>query len=260
MLVVRQDSGGTGQTYSYGQNLQFTTKRGSGYVLELPAYENDVLTALTRSGGLPGNDAKNEVLIQRGVADVELDKMPSGPVPGIRTSRIPLRLRPGEPIPFKSDEVILNNGDIVYIQSRDTEVFYTAGLIPPGEYPIPRDYDLDVLEAIAQVRGPMANGGINFNNLAGNIVSAGVGNPSPSQVTVIRKCPGNRQISIRVDLNKAMQDPRERILVQSGDVLILQETLGESLTRYLTSQVRSTFVGTYSSGRGAVGVTQINSP
>lgn len=260
VLVVRQDSGGTGQTFTYGGNLQFTTKRGSGIVLELNAYENDVLTALIRSGGLPGNDAKNEVLIQRGAATENPETMPTGPIPGIKTTRIPLRLRPGEPVPFTKEDIVLNNGDIVFIQSRETEVFYTAGLIPPGEWPLPRDNDLDVLEALAQVRGPIANGGLNFNNLAGNIVQAGIGAPSPSQVTIIRRCPGNRQIAIRVDLNRAMQDPRERILIQSGDVILLQETLGESLTRYFTTQIRNNFLGTYLRTNNAVGNVIIQGP
>lgn len=239
VLVVRQDSGGTPLTQSYGQN---SSKRGSGQVLDLPAYENDVLTALTRSGGLPGNDAKNEVLIQRGALKGGLNRMTLGPIPGIETVRIPLRLRPGEPVPFRPEDVILENGDIVFIQSRDTEVFYTGGLIQPGEFPIPRDSDLDVLEAVLATRGPIANGGLNQSNLSGNVVASGFGSPSPSQLTVIRKAPGNRQILIRVDLNRAMQDPRERILVQPGDVLILQETLGESLVRYTTQTLRFTFI------------------
>ena len=37
---------------------------------------------------------------------------------------------------------------------------------------------------------------------------------------------------IRVDLNRALRDPRERIYVQPGDVLVLQETSGEALIRY----------------------------
>src|SRR5262249_38035105 len=60
-LVVRQDSGGltVGTTGLIGN-----TKRGTGFVLDLPAYENDVLNALARTGGLPGLDADNEVIIQ----------------------------------------------------------------------------------------------------------------------------------------------------------------------------------------------------
>src|SRR5207302_9603062 len=42
-----------------------SSKRGTGYVVDLPAYENDVLHALAQTGGLPGLDAYNAVIIQR---------------------------------------------------------------------------------------------------------------------------------------------------------------------------------------------------
>jgi hypothetical protein len=140
--------------------------------------------------------------------------------------------------------VILKSGDILFIESRDTEVYYTGGLLPVGEFLLPRDYDLDVLEAVTQSRGPLFNGGVNFNNLAGTITTNGIGAPSPSLLTVIRKTPHCGQIVIRVDLNRAAVDPRERILVQPGDFLILQETMGESLTRYLTQRFTFNFLGT----------------
>ena len=73
ILVVRQDAGaGTGSTtpvHSARSRAQrrwsAPRKRGTGYSIELPAYENDVLHALSRTGGLPGLDARNEVVIQR---------------------------------------------------------------------------------------------------------------------------------------------------------------------------------------------------
>ena len=49
-----------------------------------------------------------------------------------RVVRIPLRLSPGQPLPFSPDDVILHSGDILFIQSRDAELFYTGGLLPPG--------------------------------------------------------------------------------------------------------------------------------
>src|SRR5256885_2079266 len=64
---------------------------------------------------------------------------------------------------------------------------------------------------------------------------------SPSQLTVIRKTPGCGQIVIRVDLNRAALDPRERVLVKPGDFLILQESMGESFTRYVTQVFRQSF-------------------
>src|SRR5262249_19739091 len=69
VLGVRQDTGAIAITGSPGTGaggLIGQTKRGTGTVLDLPAYENDVLNALARTGGLPGLDAQNEVVIERG--------------------------------------------------------------------------------------------------------------------------------------------------------------------------------------------------
>src|SRR5207244_4076953 len=98
---------------------------------------------------------------------------------------------------------------------------------------------LDILEAVALVHGPLINGGLNPNNTTRTYVAPhGLGRPSPSLVTVVRKLSTGGQVPIRVDLRKALRDPRERILVQPGDVLILQEKPGEAVARYLTSVFR----------------------
>jgi hypothetical protein len=159
--------------------------------------------------------------------------------------RIPLRMRPNQTVPFKPDDVVLKTGDIIFIESRDTEVYYTGGVLPVAELLLPRDYDLDVMEAVTQCRGPLFNGGVNFNNLAGTIFASGLGGPSPSELNVIRKTPKGGQITIRVDLNRCAQDTRERILVQPGDFLVLQESLGESFTRYMTQTFRYTITGNF---------------
>ena len=49
-------------------------------------------------------------------------------------------------------------------------------------------------EAIAFVSGPFVNGGINGNNLSGNLLQSGLGFPSPSLVTVLRRTPGGGRI------------------------------------------------------------------
>src|SRR5439155_6565846 len=219
--------------------------RGTGYPIDLNAYENDVLNALARTGGLPGLDASSTIVIQRGgPAEVKPGTLVSAVAEATTQIRIPLRMRPNQPLPFKPEDVILKNGDIVFIESRDTEVYYTGGLLPVAELILPRDYDLDVMEAVTQARGPLFNGGVNFNNLSGGIIGQGLGAPSPSLITVIRKTPKCGQITIRVDLNRCAQDTRERILVQPGDFLILQESAGESMTRYLTQTFRFNFFAT----------------
>ncbi len=70
--------------------------------------------------------------------------------------RIPLRLPPGVIPNIRPEDIILEDGDIVMIDSREAEVFYTGGLLPGGEWPIPRDYDLDILGAMAIAGGGIA--------------------------------------------------------------------------------------------------------
>src|SRR5208283_4702524 len=175
VFVERQDSGNL--TVGPGGAIG-NARRGSGFTLDLPAYENDVLTALNRTGGLPGADAYNAVVIQRGGAapggaPPVIDHLPppraeGGPSPCVY---IPLRMKPGESPPFHPEDILLHNGDIVFIESRDKDVFYVGGLLQAGEYPLPRDRDLDVVEAIALVRGPILNGGVALSNLNGTLVS-----------------------------------------------------------------------------------------
>src|SRR5262249_18203163 len=151
---------------------------------------------------------------------------------------IPLRLRPGQSIPFRPEDVILQTGDIVHVRAREAQLFYTGGLLPSGVYPLPRDYDIDVVQAILQVGGPLVAGGINPVNIGGVFIQEGLGIPSPSLVTVLRRTPGGGQVPIRVDLAAALKDPRERILLQAGDVLIMQEKPAEAIVRYLTQRIR----------------------
>jgi hypothetical protein len=93
---------------------------------------------------------------------------------------------------------------------------------------------LTVVEAILKARGPLLNAGFSTSNLNGAVIQPGIGNPNPSLLAVLRKTPNGGQVTIRVDLNEAVRDPRENILVQGGDVLILQESPDEAITRYFT--------------------------
>ena len=107
---------------------------------------------------------------------------------------------------------------------------------------LPRDYDLNVIQAILQVRGPLVNGAFSQSNLSGQIIPRGIGEPSPSLLTVLRPTPGGGQVAIRVNLNRALRDPHENILIQPGDVLVLQEAPSEALVRYFTQVFDFTFI------------------
>jgi protein involved in polysaccharide export with SLBB domain len=273
VVVMRQESGnitlGPGGEIGGG-------KRGTGHLADLLAYENDVLHALADTGGLPGLDAYDEVVIFRGCFKDEkgragvmrmLDQIPhpgkesTPPIPCAQAIHIPLRLPPGQPMPFGPDDVILETGDVVFLEARDYDLFYTGGLLPGGEHVLPRDRDLDVVEAVAQVRGPLFNGAFGTNSLAGNLIQTGVGGPSPSLLVVVRRTPGGGQVAIRVDLNRAMRDARERIVVQPGDFLVLQETPGEALARYFQQSLFNfDFLWTPIRGQRTNGVIDVASP
>jgi protein involved in polysaccharide export with SLBB domain len=271
VLVIRQDAGGVtvGTTGTLGGS-----KRGTGFQLELPAYENDVLTALARTGGFPGLDSRDEVIIERGVArsatdlDALAQALPCCPPgqrlgggrAGVQMIRIPLRLRPEEPVPFRPEDVILQNGDIIYIESRDTDVFYTAGLLGSGQYQLPRDLDLDVVDAVCFVKGPLVSGGLGQNNLTGAILQSGLGFPSPSLISIIRHTANGGQVTIRVDLNRALVDARERILIQPKDTIILQETPSEAFVRYASTVIKFNLLATLLNQRDAVATGAVALP
>ncbi|WP_145197178.1 polysaccharide biosynthesis/export family protein [Thalassoglobus polymorphus] len=146
--------------------------------------------------------------------------------------RIPIRLADGE-MPNISEEMItLEDGDIVFIESRETDVFYTGGLLGGGQYTLPREYDLGVLEAISIAEGRNSGGGGNSRSIGGvsalnRDVSIGA-----SRVIILRTLPTGQRITVEVDLHKAMRYQEENILVQPGDILMLQYTAGEAIAAF----------------------------
>ena len=116
ILVVREDSAiRRSSSGSFNRQLYRASPiiaprgQGTGDVLQIPATEADVLTVLARTGGLPGPDAANEVIIQRGYSadqwSTDANGNYSAPTLDLNgssnrdreTVRIPLRARPGEP-------------------------------------------------------------------------------------------------------------------------------------------------------------------
>ena len=217
-------------------------------MVKLKAYQNDILHALVETGGLPGLNAKNEVRVLRAdradqrmrsqfmeqyyqqreaalldpcLCPPELPEDPS-------ILRIPLRLPPGVVPDIRSEDVELQDGDIVYIESRETEVFYTGGLLPGGEFPLPRDYDLDVLGAMA-LAGTGAYGQVAGG---GGLLGGSLGTVPPGKLYILRRTRCNGQVAIEVDLSTAINDPRNRPLIQAGDTLILQFKPEEELLNF----------------------------
>lgn len=229
---------------------------GSGYPTTQPPYQ----TVPTGPPGAPSNGmpANGTPLVPWTPPSVQPDgQVEGGPPPGFQeldpghgvltgggglegrhVIRIPIRLGPGETADIRPEDVILYDGDIVFIESRDTEVFYTGGLLGGGQYTLPRDYDLDILQAIslAQSRGVMgasrALGGVSALN---NDVSI-----SPSTAIVLRKLADGGEVPIKIDLYRARSDLSERIIIQPGDFILLQYTCLEAVGAFFERNLLET--------------------
>ncbi len=149
--------------------------------------------------------------------------------------KIPVRLAPGQ-VPYLTEEdITLYDGDIVFIESRDSEVFYTGGLLGGGQYTLPRDNDLRVTQAVSiasarsQSGSTRAIGGISALN-------QDVSN-SASRVVILRTLPCGQRVQIEVDLYKAFRFEDEDIIIQPGDMILLQfkchEAIAAAFERYL---------------------------
>lgn len=266
VLVIREESGGAADV----------TKRGTGAVVDLPAYENDVLHALSETGGMPGLDAKNEVIIMRGLYEQGMNydnimsqacvqnchdcedpcfcderELPDPP----NMTRIPLRFHPTRPPTFMQEDVLLSDGDIVIIRSRDRETFYTAGLLGGGEFPLPRDKDLDVIGAIALAGGGIGQGSTGISALGraggqggfggggGGQGGANSGFCQASEVLIVRDLPCGNQITLKVSLDRALTNRSERVLIQPGDIVLLRYTLKEEIGNLVLGLLPSYLIG-----------------
>ena len=182
VLVVREDLPPTPGEAAGGDG-----KAGAGFTLLLDAYHNDLLEALNRTGGLPGPGARNEAVIRR--------DDPARPV-----ARVPLRTPAGEPVALADADIILTDGDTVLVEARGPKQYSVVGGPGCGKFPLPRDADLRVIDALAKAVCPT---------------------PDCGWVTVVRGVGCGRQVPIKVDLAEALRDPRENILIQPGDVIVL---------------------------------------
>ena len=115
----------------------------------------------------------------------------------------------------------LKNGDAITIEDRKLRPIYVVGMVnKPGEYAIPVDRDIRLLEAIGLA------GGVDRSSL-------------PSRVLVIRqRADGSGVLTVRIDLNKAKVDNAENIRLMPGDTISVEETVASYMRSLLRGAVR----------------------
>jgi hypothetical protein len=148
-----------------------------------------------------------------------------------RVTKIPMRLAPCEPVCFAPQDVLLADGDIVFIESREPDYFYTGGLLGVGQFELPRDYDVDFLDAISVAEGRRAKMTFQYppNKAIGGVsvlnqdVTVGA-----SKVIIQRTLENGCLVNIEVDLHRALREPNERIMVRPGDRIVLRYTCAQA--------------------------------
>jgi hypothetical protein len=63
-------------------------------------------------------------------------------------------------------------------------------------------------------------------------------NCQPSEAIIVRELPCGSSIAMRIDLNKALQDPSQRILIKPNDVVILRYTITEEIGNALLNMLQ----------------------
>jgi hypothetical protein len=157
--------------------------------------------------------------------------------------KIPLRVCPGESVPFTEADILLHDGDVVFLESREREYFFTAGLLGNGQYQLPRDHDLDVLGAVTVAesstrasfpRPTKSIGGITALNQDITV--------SASKVVIFRKLPDGNEVPIKIDLYRAMRHPSERLNIQPGDRIVLQYSRVEAMAAFVERHLLEGFL------------------
>ncbi len=158
--------------------------------------------------------------------------------------RIPLTAAEGEPLMFGRDDVLLEDGDIILVESREQDHFFTGGLLGGGQYALPRNQDLDILDAVlladsysrsTQLNSPTrAIGGVSALN---RDVTVGA-----SRVIIERTGPDGRKRRFRVSLYAAMKNPDQRVVIEPGDRLYLEYTRAEAFLAFFERHLMDPFL------------------
>ena len=67
-------------------------------------------------------------------------------------------------------------------------------------------------------------------------------------------------MAIKVDLNRALRDSRERINVLPGDLLLLQQTPGEAIANYVSDVFDLNMTGRFINRNDLIGTAALNVP
>ncbi len=180
---------------------------------ELPRSSSNLLSAFVAAGGLK-DDASMNIEVrspaQRPIGSVDQTENRMASYSVDATASSPSASRSVRINLISASQagrgINLRDGDVVMVHKRDQNPIQVLGLVrKPGEYTLPTDRELRVLDAIA---------------LSGGIIS-----PVANKIYVIRRVPDKAEAQvIKVSLRAAKRKYSENIRLASGDVVSVEQT------------------------------------
>ncbi len=199
-------------------------------VYELPRASSDMLAALVAAGGL-SDDAGTEVELRSparpatraadrdlvaGVAPQPVGYAQQPQFEPARSVRIDLvaASRSGQ------GGVPLRDGDVLMVTKRDPKPIHVIGLVrKPGQYEMPPNKNLHVLDAIA--------------------MAGGIDSSVADKIYVIRRQAADMDAAmIQVSLQDAKRDGTENLRLASGDIVSVEQTLPTVAVDAIKSVIR----------------------
>ena len=183
-------------------------------VHELPYGNCNLVTALAAAGGL-SEEASTEVEIIRQPSDELVGRTANNPADiqlashqtGLANHQIDvmrINLTEGQ-LPTTAD-TRLTDRDIVKVIPKAKEMVFVTGLVrTPGQYELPADQDVHLLDAVA--------------------MAGGESSPVADKILVIRRVKSQpRPVLINASLVAAKKDGRENIRLAPGDTISIEQT------------------------------------
>jgi len=217
-------------------------------VHELPRGSSDLVSALAAAGGLTDEASTVVEVIRQPKFGLAATESPAGPIATVSQNEIELASYQNLPLssnqqrrsvlpvfanPMQVDlaggglagraDFRLQDRDVVRIKQRKNEMIYVTGLVlKPGQFDLPHDQDLYLLDAIA---------------LAGGLKSA-----VADKVLIIRRIENQaKPLAIQASLLKAKKNGLENIRLAAGDTISVEQTPVTAVIDTLGKFFRLTF-------------------
>jgi len=207
-------------------------------VHEIPRGSSDVVTALAAAGGLT-EEAGVELEVMRQASSSSFMAASDASKPGNVQLAGYQSLAPGSQVspavpqltrinladarlPGRVDSR-LSDRDVVMVPQRKKEVFHVTGLVhKPGQFELPIDQDVHLLDAIA--------------------VAGGTSSPVADKVFVIRRLEGRPEpVVIQASISVAKYNGDENIRLAAGDTITIEQTPMTTVVDTLSKLIRFSF-------------------